>query len=82
MSLTVKILNGSQVPYDCVVLVSQRLFSLTKDPQVLFELVKKCQNENYQWNLRYISKTILQKIDLVNQNGTIDQDVKKSCFAQ
>ncbi len=70
MSLTVKIINGSQVPYNCVVTVSKHLENLIKlDPWIILQLVEICQDENYQWPSQNMhTKTLLQQLGLVKHS--------------
>jgi hypothetical protein len=45
------------------------------NPEVAVELMNKCQNENYKWMEK--SKNLLLEWGLAQQNGTIDQNIKK-----
>jgi hypothetical protein len=75
--LTVCMSNGVYANQTCVSHVSKNLHNLMYDLESLLVLAKKCENVTYQWPENGTAKSTLQKLGLVQQNGTFDGEVKK-----
>jgi hypothetical protein len=87
MALNVTIISGERVPYRCVMLVSESFTNLFANPKATAELMKKCEDANYQW-AENAAKSSLQLLGLVQSNGTVEENVKRvllcsvTCFSK
>lgn len=74
MTGKITLMNGAQVPRAFLYKTSQNLASIANQNDVLFELLEKCKDPEYQ--LSSNSREILKKIALIDDEDRIDDDVK------
>lgn len=77
--MSVQITSGDRVRYECVAIVCAGLEYMAKEnPLAICMLLEKCQNKIEEWVSGYnLTESLLKRHCLVNQNGTVDEDVKK-----